>query len=133
MQHMESLSRTHTWGVVGVGAVYTWLFTNRGVLVGPWRYAWFIAPLIIAACAFLNLELTLRIRHIAKYLIKIEEVAFSGDANAPGWERYRSRHGLLDWGGHVVAALLWTLAVLWCFWLSWHYSDLPPSIPLMPK
>lgn len=128
MHHIETQSREQIWAVVGAGAVYTWVVTHRELMIGPWRYAWFIAPVIIFACALHNLELSYRVNHIAGYLRRIEAIEFPQDADAPGWEHYKRRHRLSDLFGASLGILLWGVAVVGSFAVSWYCLSLP-SLP----
>jgi hypothetical protein len=128
MQHIAVLSRTQIWAVVGVGGVYTWLVTHRELVAGPYRYAWFIAPVIMLACALINLELTLRINHIAGYLRRIEDIAFAQNADAPGWEHYKGVRRSSDVFANILGVVLWAAGVLVSCAISWYSLSLP-SLP----
>jgi hypothetical protein len=132
MQHMRDISRAQTWAVVAGGATYAWLVTHRELLTGPWRYAWFISPVIALACAVINLEVDYRMRHIAKYLQRIEEAEFGQDAEAPGWEHYKRAHRSSDLFGNLLGIVLWIVAVAGSFAVSWFCLGLP-TLPASPK
>jgi|SRR5579883_3246684 len=126
MQHMKGLTQAQTWAVVAGGAVYGWLMTHREMLVGPWRFGWFIPPFIGVACSIISLETDYRIAHIAAYLRRIEESEFGQDSNLPGWERYKRHHRSSDKFGNLLGVALWTIAIIGSFALSWFCMGLPP-------
>jgi len=132
LQHMRGLTQAQTWAVVGGGAVYAWLMTHRELLTGPWRYAWFIPPVIGLACSIISLETDYRIRHVAAYLRRIEEAAFGKDSEVPGWEHYKTAHRSSDTFGNLLGAALWVVAIAGSFALSWFCMSLP-TMTAAPK
>jgi hypothetical protein len=126
MQHMKGLTQAQTWAVVAGGAVYGWLMTHREMLTGPWRFAWFLPPFIGLACSIISIETDYRIAHLAAYLRRIEECAFGQDSNLPGWERYKRHHRSSDKFGNLLGVVLWTVAIIASFALSWFCMGLAP-------
>lgn len=89
MEHMREAKRTEFWGVSATGAVYAWLLLNKGATaVVPHAVLFFSPCAIVFCCGFRALAITRRMRSIAGYLKRIEEIAFGQDPKLPGWERY---------------------------------------------
>ena len=87
MHHMREASRTEFWGITAAGAAYAWLIVNKDEhTLSP--AVGFIGPIIILFCAFRVLSITTRMRSIAAYLRRIEEISFGQNTELPGWERH---------------------------------------------
>jgi len=122
MQHMRDMSRIQMWAVVGAAAIYTWLATNisdKKLAPSTWRFAWFIAPVIISVCCLRGLEILVRIKHLGAYLLRLEEAAFPQGCAVGGWEHHKREHKGSDRFGHILGTALWAAAVLGSFALSW--------------
>jgi len=91
MQNIRELYRTEMAAAIGVGVLYAWLLLHRQNI--PSRAIWYIGPLIVLICGSRCIFLGVHTRFIAGYLRRIEEVAFGGDTNLPGWERYVTQRG----------------------------------------
>ena len=123
LQHMRDISRLEVAAIVASGAIYAWLLVNKDKALVP-APAWFIAPIIIGLCGLKCLEISVRIRLIAKYLRCIETDAFGKEEkqDLPGYERYNynlrgyDRMVLSIWGG------MWVVVFGLSFWASWFFS-----------
>ena len=129
MQHTRDLSRIQMWAVVGAAAIYTWLAVNmsdKKLSPSTWRFAWFIAPVIISVCCLRGLELLVRIKQLGAYLLRIEEAAFPQGCPVRGWEHHKLGHHGSDVFGHILGTVLWIVAVAGSFVVSWLLWRQPP-------
>ena len=113
MQNIREMYHMERAATIGVGALYAWLLLHRPDV--PSRAIWFIGPLIILVCGNRCLFLLAHTRFIAGYLRRIEETAFGGDTNLPGWELYLSRHNSQrGYRSYLMVSVTATI-VVWAF------------------
>lgn len=130
MHHMRDLARIQMWAVVGAAAIYTWLAVNmsdKKLSPSTWRFAWFIAPVIITVCCLRGFELLVRMKYLGGYLLRIEEAAFPQGCPVRGWEHHKLDHRGSDLFGHILGTVLWIIAVAGSFGLSWWLWRQPPT------
>jgi len=123
MMNIRETYRTEFSAALAVGVVYTWLLLHKGDVSAP-RIAWFVPPFVLLVSGIRCLTLTIQIRIISSYLRRIEENAFGGDKDLPGWERYMLC-GQQRWfvnTANIFAVGVWLLAILGSTVGSWLLS-----------
>ena len=122
MQHIRETYRTEFATAIAVGAVYTWLLSNKQTVVAP--VIWFIPPLVILLAALRCLFLTIQLRVIAEYLRRIEEATFGEDTRLPGWERYLSGGIQRSFvaSSTYTAGAVWVLVFMASIVASWYFA-----------
>jgi hypothetical protein len=121
MQYMRETYNTQVAAAIAAASVYAWLLLHKKDV--PSRAVWFIAPCVILVGALRSFELTLRIRSIASYLRRIEEVACGTDTQLPGWEHFKSAHRWIDISANVWAIIIWGLEFVGSIAASWYFSQ----------
>ncbi len=121
VQHMREINQTELSGAIAVGAVYTWLLVHKQNITSP--AVWFIGPCVVLLCSIRCWVLTAQMWRIAKYLRRIEEVAFQ-NPTIPGWERYiveQSKRRLYH-VPTIVSVCVWILGIVFTIAASWVLS-----------
>ena len=120
MQYIRDLGHALLMAFIGVGTAYTWLLLHHGTLIP--RILWFVPSCIILVCGFRSVDLSLRIKAIAKYLRSVEEEILGNDAKVRGWERSQcfKSFGMMS---SVLATSLWLIGFLGTIILSYQLSN----------
>lgn len=120
MLYASEIYRTEVYGSIAVGSIYTWLLLHKNDITT--RPVWFIAPCLIFVCAIRCLIFIVRIKSIAGYLMRIEEIVFKQEDKLLGWERYKHCIRWIDITDNIIAILAWTLAFTGSIVFSWILS-----------
>ena len=147
----HEMHRTWLWASIAAGAVYTWLPSHRSDINSIHLHVlvWYIPPFLLIFCFFRYGVFWFRIRSLADYQDRIEQLAFREEKGSstfsvdelelsrtqlPGFAHYNGEcldkkivKRLPSWRGFFtgVKVILWSALIVCCLLLSW---SLPQTI-----
>lgn len=121
-QRQQQIYKVESSGLLGTGAIYTWLITHKTEVASA--LAWYIPPFILLLCFLHCIEHVSHINRIAKYLRRIEKSSFSEHANLPGWEQHVHQLSIRRYAifFNVLAGSIWIIVLVTATVASWFLS-----------
>jgi hypothetical protein len=118
--YQNGISRMELAGGIAAGSIYTWLLLNKDKVSS--HAVWYIVPVVLLICAVRCLDLTIRIKDVAKYILRIEDVAFEHDEKLRGFEHYKLTRPWLDFASTAFVTIGWLVMIGGSAFFSWWFS-----------